>query len=85
MTKLQYCAGSERQSDVWSDRWDFPKNQPTYNEAWRLVATDLAEDYHSNHDGWEDTWPVNVRIYKDSECVWSGDVGLEMKPYFHVL
>lgn len=85
MAKLEYSAGASRQSHVYSDRFDFPSGQPTYNNEWRLVATDLADDFHSNHDGWEVSWPVNIRIYCDNECVWDGDVAREMEPSFYVL
>lgn len=85
MSKYQYSARSGQQSHVYSDRWDFPRHQCIYHEDWRLVATDLADDFHSNHDGWEAQWPVNIRIYKDDECVWSGDVDLEIEPNFYVI
>lgn len=29
-------------------------------------AVDAAEDYHGNHDGWEDRWPIEIEIF-DSE------------------
>lgn len=85
MIKLQYAAGVGRQSDVWSERHDFPNGIPTYNDEWRLVATELAEDYHERRGGHEVEWPVNIRIYKDDECVWSGDVIREMEPSFYVI
>ncbi len=27
------------------------------------LGKEIAEDYMRNHDGWEDTWPVNFEIY----------------------
>lgn len=28
------------------------------------MAVDAAEDYHSNHDGWEARWPLTFAIYE---------------------
>lgn len=81
----QYSVGGHPDHHAPESRFDFPKGQCVYHQEWRLVATDLAADYHSNHDGWEDNWPIDLRIYKESECVWRGRVVLEMEPSFYVV
>lgn len=85
MTKIQYSAGIGQQSTVWSERIMAPNNQPSYNDDWRLVATDLALDFYENHEGHNCRWPLNIIIYADNERVWNGDVALEMEPYFYVV
>lgn len=32
------------------------------------TAAELAaEDYHSNHDGWEAAWPLDITIFDDGD------------------
>lgn len=35
--------------------WD--SDMPEY------IAEDAADDYHSNHDGWEGSWPLNLYVF----------------------
>lgn len=81
----QYSAGCHPDYHAPESRFEFPCGQCLYTEDWRLVATDLADDYHSNHDGWESNWPIELRIYKNAECVWKGEVDREMEPAFYVV
>lgn len=81
----EYSAGNHPHDHCGDCRFEFPKHQSLYHQEWRLVATDLADDYHSNHDGWEASWPIEFRIYKDAECVWKGDIEREMEPAFYVV
>lgn len=61
-----------------------------FDDAWdvELLAEQCAEDYHSNHDGWEDKkWNSglsNVRIWlwKDNNTKIGFDVHLEYVPSF---
>jgi len=48
------------------------------------VAQEAAEDYHSNHDGWEDTWPLNISLHLSEEYdpVCTLKVELEFEPSF---
>lgn len=85
MAHYQYSAGGHPDYHEPSGRFDFPDKQPLYLEEWSLVATDLADDYHHNHDGWEDSWPIELRIYKDSEEVGRFSVEREMQPAFYAL
>jgi len=38
-------------------------------EDWELesLADDAAEDYHSEHDGWETAWPIEFHLFADKE------------------
>jgi hypothetical protein len=36
-------------------RWD--------PEDLEYIAEECADDYHSNHDGWEDSWPVTFLLW----------------------
>lgn len=42
----------------------------------RWIAEDAAKDYHSEHDGWEASWPVTISIF-DEAGVHLGDVEVE--------
>jgi hypothetical protein len=84
MGEMTYSAGHDQ--DCWHDengRFSFPKSQKLYGQAWSLVATDLAEDYHSNHDGWEAHWPLQIRIYDDGVEVARFSVERENEPVFY--
>lgn len=49
------------------------------------VAVDAAEDYHSNHDGWESSWPLDITLYetKDGPAIATFEVERETVPEFH--
>lgn len=80
---LQYSIGGDQACwhEPWS-RYSFPKGQKLYGESWDLIADELAEDYHVNHDGWEATWPLQLRIYKDDIEVARFTVEREYEPRF---
>jgi len=62
---LSFSAGPNQ--ECWHEptsRMSFPPGQKTYGRDWDLVVTDLADYYHSNHDGWEAQWPLQIRIYE---------------------
>jgi hypothetical protein len=48
------------------------------------LAEKLADDFFSNHDGWEAQWPRDVHIW-DSEMKYIGcvNVMLESEPVFY--
>ncbi|MGY6251520.1 hypothetical protein ACXIUS_28985 [Bosea thiooxidans] len=83
MSHYQYSAGDHPDYHDEFGRFDFPKEQNVYGENWWLVATDLAEDYHHNHDGWEASWPLELRIYKDAAEVARFSVEREIQPVFY--
>ena len=34
-------------------------------ECDRYIAEQAADDYHSNHDGWESEWPLGFALHKE--------------------
>ena len=48
-----------------------------------FIACDAAEDYHYHHDGWESTWPINIRIMDScGHLLGTFDVDRETMPFF---
>lgn len=52
-----------------------------------MVAEECAHDYHSNRDGWDCDWPVDMVIYEytdneDGKELWRGTVDREAVPEF---
>lgn len=83
MSVLTYSAGGDQA--CWHEeysRHDFPRGQNLYWRDWSCVVTDLADDYHSNHDGWESSWPLQFRIYEDGVEVARFEVEREYDPRF---
>ena len=54
----------------------------TEPDEYDWLAEEVAEDYHANHDGWEDDWPVTFTIWKGDECLGKWSVDLEAVPSF---
>ena len=46
------------------------------------MAQHCADDHYNNHDGWEATWPMEFRLYKDGTEVAKVLVNMEMEPQF---
>ena len=83
MDDLTYSAGTSE--GCHESRHDFPTRQRTYGDNWKLVADDLAEDYNDNHDGWEASWPLELRIYRGDDEVARFEVEKEFRPYFSAM
>ena len=51
------------------------------------IASEAAEDYYDNHDGWETHWPVEITLHEQdgSEPVCKFEVELTMIPSFHAI
>lgn len=83
MSALTYSAGGDQECyhDEYS-HFQFPKGQNLYWRDWDLVVTDLAKDFHTNHDGWESSWPIQIRIYEDRTEVARFMVEREHEPTF---
>lgn len=45
----------------------------------------IAEDYDSNHDGWEDDWPVMFTVWFEGEKLGTWSVDKEAVPSFRVI
>lgn len=76
-TKFKY---HYRQGD-WDDLYDF---ESTWNpENSDYIAEEVAEDYFSNHDGWESSWPTDFEIFDlDGNSLGVYSVELEHTPTF---
>lgn len=63
------------------------KHLSVLNEYDQLaLAEHCAEDYHSNHDSWEASWPLNISLYLSetgSEPVAVFEVEREARPVFY--
>ena len=46
------------------------------------VAEEAAEQYHSDHDGWESSWPLVFTIYQDGKRLRAFEVHQDVKPVF---
>jgi hypothetical protein len=52
-------------------------------EDGECLATEAAEDYHSDHDGWESSWPIEITILKeDGTLVGKYSVDRDVAPVF---
>ncbi|MCO9048510.1 hypothetical protein [Acinetobacter sp. UC24323] len=50
-----------------------------------FVGNECAQDYFDNHDGWESSWPLEIRVFKDEhsiEPIASLIVEMELEPHF---
>lgn len=56
------------------------------DDFWKEALLDgVAEDYFSNHDGWESNWPLNFEVFYDQPCtnlIAKGRVDMEAVPTF---
>ena len=55
-----------------------------YGENYEGFAQDAAQDYYDCHDGWEASWPLEIKVYSDGEFVGTFDAEMEMQPTFLV-
>lgn len=44
----------------------------------RTIVEQAAEDYYFEHDGWEFTWPVTIRLWDEQKYL-IGDYEVEME------
>ena len=62
--------------------WDISKGTHCVRARW--VAQDAAEDFHSNGDGWESSWPRTFTILlMDGTFVGKYEVEREAEPVFY--
>lgn len=83
MATHQYSAGNDEWDHDEDSRFDFPAGQKLYSENRWLISDQLAVDYHSNHDGWEATWPLRLSVWKDGVEVARFSVEREYEPSFY--
>lgn len=53
------------------DKWDV-----------EIIAREAANDYWSNHDGWESEWPLNFEIFINGKSYGVCAVEMESQPNF---
>ena len=47
------------------------------------IAEDAADNYHSCHDGWENSWPLDISVFKeDGTLIGTFEVERETVPSF---
>lgn len=71
--KYQYTVDDDDKCDIES-RYD--------EEDVEYIAECAAEDYHSNHDGWESEWPIEFEIFLDDKSIGKFLVEREYSPSF---
>lgn len=64
-----------------ADPYSFKAHAPWSAEE---LAQDAAEDFHSNHDGWECKWPLEFCVLLDGKW-YSFTVDREAVPSFYVV
>lgn len=58
----------------------------TDNYILQNTATEAAEDFHNNHDGWDvSSWPLTFRIIQDGKTVGDVEVDRETVPHFYAI
>lgn len=57
------------------------------NDSFSLecIAKLCAENYHSEHDGWEAAWPLDITLYEseDGPAIATFEVNREAEPVFY--
>ena len=49
------------------------------------IAEQCAEDFHSEHDGWEAVWPLDITLYEseDGPAIATFEIERECEPVFY--
>jgi len=48
------------------------------------IVEEIAEYYHSNQDGWDDKWPIEIKLYTENkDYLGTFSVELEFDPTFN--
>lgn len=72
-------------SDNIDDSFEFESEQECHEDRSdrEFLAQLAAEDYHDEHDGWEDSWPVTLTIWlTDRTPIGKFKVDREYEPVF---
>lgn len=78
MSRFMYAIDGDSPEDGWEldSAWD--------GENPVSMAEEAAADYHSNHDGWEASWPVEITLYRmDGSEIGRYKVEREAEPVFY--
>lgn len=84
VVEYEYSVGTSE--GCHESRFQVPRSIKYFDHRDTLDASMLAEDYYDNHDGWEASWPAELRVYEVRDGVVSEvsrfDVDMESRPYF---
>ena len=62
------------------------ESKTDFNEPWKtLIAEDCADDFHSNHDGWESNWPITITVVAPDGDSATFKVDREAVPSFYAV
>jgi hypothetical protein len=67
---------------VVDDEDDWPYEVRTRHTDPAYIAEEAAQDFHSDHDGWEADWPLTIAVMKDGEVLGKFTVEREAVPEF---
>jgi len=74
------CNDSESRYEAQVPAFWIERGEPWYDDC----AERCADDYHSNHDGWESVWPRTFKLYatEDGPALAAFEVDREARPEF---
>jgi hypothetical protein len=78
-----------RYSRAWENCPQPTEGDYQFKSAWgaddvESLAEDAAADFHSEHDGWECTWPITFAIFsKDDVFIANVTVERDVEPVFN--
>lgn len=76
--KYRYSTNEASFEDAYKHESDWSEENLEY------VAEDCAEDYHYNHDGWEDRWPLDFELWNhEGKFLGKFEVNREAVPEFN--
>jgi hypothetical protein len=63
----------------------FYELKPMHSDFDRWMAREAAEDYHSEHDGWEANWPLEFALHETENGpeIARFEVQREVEPVFY--
>jgi hypothetical protein len=81
MSRYKYTYKYVVDSTDLEDSFEFSSNLP---DGWGdTLAAEAAEDYHSNHDGWESSWPLEITVADiDGKVIGTFSVDRDVEPVF---
>ena len=66
---------------TFDDAWTLNTTWDTEDLAW--IAEECADDYHTDHDGWESSWPITFVIWgEQGQELGSCEVERDTEPVF---
>lgn len=80
--KARYCVIDHNPNCEFDDAYEIESASDAEFADW--IAEDAANDYHSEHDGWESHWPLTFRIWDDQgKLLGDYNVDRDYDPVFH--